>query len=80
MPKSFSHQNNIKKVCSQIFIPINENTALCCKPIFQKLEIRKLFCKNENWTFLKMSKSEKISREFKSKKHALSEIPDKYFL
>jgi len=46
-------------------------TALCFERVFQKLRIRKLFQKNENWTFLKMSKNAKISRELESKKHTL---------
>jgi len=34
----------------------------------------KLFLKNENWTFLKMSKSENLKKVFHLKKHALLNI------
>ena len=50
MPKSF-RVKIIKKVCSQIFQGKIQIKALCFERVFQKLRIRKLFCKNENWTF-----------------------------
>ena len=50
MPKFF-FEKTIKKVCSQKKQTKNEITALCYERVFKKLRFRKLFWKNENWTF-----------------------------
>ena len=68
MPKFF-FEKTIKKVCSQKKQTKNEITALCYERVFKKLRFRKLFWKNENWTFLKCPKVKKSTESWKTKTH-----------
>ena len=69
MPKSFLIKIILKILCSQIFFQKIKVTSLCCERVFQKLRIRKLFQKNENWTFLKCPKVKKSLESSNPKKH-----------
>ena len=46
----------------------NQNHCIMLWPHFLSFSLPRLFHKNENWTFLKMSKSSKNSRELEFKK------------
>ena len=58
-----------KKYAAKIFNQKTQITAFGCKTYFSIFCFRTFLKKNENWTFLKMSKSAKNSRKFCLKKH-----------
>ena len=62
-----------KKYAARIFHPKTQFTAYDCKTHFSTSGFPTLSWKNEKWTFLKMSKSAKISRELGLEKHTFLE-------
>ena len=67
-PKSLFHKN-IKKYMQSEFSAKKSNDCKRLQTHFSTFVFQTLSHKNENWTFLKMSKSLKSLRKFGIKKH-----------